>query len=177
MVARNTDTDKTELQPNPSQVVNRKYLKQALLVGIVGMLICSSMYAIHQGGILSFLLLTILVFGIPAVVMQRTVKLSAGWSSSDVTLRVLKATALAIGLTFLPMLVSAGYLWFLRLQQPGSIIIHTAYTNYYRDAPETALQVFLALVVISLGLGAFLSGIAGHIVRRSSSDNMSNQTV
>jgi hypothetical protein len=89
--------------------------------------------------------------------------------------RVLQTTVLSTFITNLPMLVSAGYLWFLRIQQPGRINIQTAHANYYRDAPEVAFNIFVFLLLISFVLSVTMSFAARYFTSRSVARRLSEK--
>jgi hypothetical protein len=79
---------------------------------------------------------------------------------------------LSMVITSLPMLASAGYLWFLRAQQPGRMTIQTAHTNYYRDAPKVAFDVFVFMILIGLGLSVILSFTARYFASKKNRFNL-----
>ena len=104
-----------------------------------------------------------------------TFKLSIGLSARVVMDRVFRMDMLSTVVTSLPMLASAGYYWFLRTQQPGQMTIKTAHINLYRDAPETALDVFIFMVLMGLGLSVILSFVARYFAGRRIVSKLSDQ--
>jgi hypothetical protein len=118
----------------------------------------------------------LIIFAVALSETLVTFKLSTALSAPVVMVRVLQATMLSTVITNLPMLASAGYLWFLRTQQPGRISIQTAHTNYYRDAPEVAFDVFVFLILTGLGLTVILSCVARYFASRRIVSKLSDQT-
>jgi len=154
----------------------KKYLKQALFIGSFGMFLLILNLTLGLELIHPLALPVLIIFAIALSETLITFRLSIDLSAHMVMVRVLQATMLSTVITNLPMLASAGYLWFLRTQQPGRIIIQTAHTNYYRDAPEVAFDVFVFLMLIGLGLTVILSCVVRYSASRRSVSKLSDQT-
>jgi hypothetical protein len=154
----------------------KKYLKQALFVGSFGMFLLILNLTLGLELIHPLALPLLIIFTVALLETRITFKLSTDLSAPAVMVRVLQATLLSTVITNLPMLASAGYLWFLRTQQPGRVIIQTAHTNYYRDAPEVAFDVFVFLTLIGLGLTMILSCVARYSASRRFVSKLSDQT-
>lgn len=154
----------------------KKYLMQALFIGIFWMLLfilnlTLGLELIHP------LALPVLILAMAALSESLiTYKLSAGLSASVVMVRVLQTTLFSSVITSLPMLASAGYLWFLRTEQPGRVSIQTAHTNYYRDAPEVAFDVFVFMTLIGLVLSVILSFVARYFASTRFVSKLSDKT-
>lgn len=154
----------------------KKYLMQALLIGIFGMLLLILNLTLGVELIHPLVLPVLLIFAVALSETLITFKLSAGLSARVVMVHVLQSNMLSTVITNLPMLASAGYLWFLRTQQPGQISIQTAHTNYYRDAPEVAFDVFVFMTLIGLGLSVILSFVTRYFASRRFVSKLSGKT-
>jgi hypothetical protein len=154
----------------------KKHLIQALIVGIFGMLLFILNLTLGLELIHPLALPVLILVAVALSESLITYKFSVGLSVGMVMVRVLQTTLFSSIITSLPMLASAGYLWFLRTQQPGQIFIQTAHTNYYRDAPEVALDVFVFLILVGLGLSVVLSCVARYIASRRIVSKLSDQT-
>jgi hypothetical protein len=144
----------------------KKYLVYALFVGFFGMLVFILNLTLELRLIHPLALPVLIIFAVALSETLITFKLSAGLSARMVMIRVLQMDLLSMVITSLPMLASAGYLWFLRTQQPEQISIQTAHINYYRDAPEVAFDVFVFMILIGLGLSVILSFTARYFASR-----------
>jgi hypothetical protein len=144
----------------------KKYLTYAIFVGIFGMLLFILNLTLELRLIHPLALPVLIIVAVAFTETLITFKLSAGLSARMVLVRVLQMDLLSIVITSLPMLASAGYLWFLQTQQPGQISIQTAHANYYRDAPEVAFDVFVFMILIGLGLSVILSFTARYFASR-----------
>lgn len=144
----------------------KKYLIQALFIGIFGMLLLILNLTLRLELIHPFALPMLIIVAVALSETLITYKLSAGLSARVIMVRVLQTTMLSTVITNLPMLASAGYFWFLRTQQPGRMFIQTAHTNYYRDSPEVASHVFVFMILVGLGLSVILSFTARYFASR-----------
>ncbi len=154
----------------------KKYLKQALFIGSFGMLLLILNLTLGLRLIHPLILPVLIILAVALSETLITFKLSTDLSTPVVMVRVLQTTTLSTIITNLPMFVSAGYLWFLRTQQPGQMSIHTARTDYYRDAPEVGFEVFVFLILVGLGLSVLLSFVARYFASRRIVSKLSNQT-
>jgi hypothetical protein len=150
----------------------KKYLTYAIFVGIFGMLLFILNLTLELRLIHPLALPVLIIVAVAFTETLITFKLSAGLSARMVLVRVLQMDLLSIVITSLPMLASAGYLWFLQTQQPGQISIQTAHANYYRDAPEVAFDVFVFMILIGLGLSVILSFTARYFASKKNRFNL-----
>jgi hypothetical protein len=154
----------------------KKHLVYAVLIGCLGTLLMFLLVYVLKLNISHPLVLPALL--ILAVGFSNAViafKLSVGLSVRTVTIRVLQTTMLSTVITNLPLLASAGYLWFLRAEQPGQISIRTGHTNFYRDAPEVAFSVFIFMLLIGLVLSVILSFVAHYFTSRRFAPTLSEK--
>jgi hypothetical protein len=150
----------------------KKYLIYALFVGFFGMLLFILNLTLELRLIHPLALPVLIIVAVALSETLITFKLSAGLSARMVMVRVLQMDLLSMVITSLPMLASAGYLWFLRAQQPGRMTIQTAHTNYYRDAPKVAFDVFVFMILIGLGLSVILSFTARYFASKKNRFNL-----
>ena len=154
----------------------KKYLVYAIFVGIFGMVLFILNLTLELRLIHPLALPVLILTTVALLETLITFKLSIGLSARVVMDRVFQADMLSMVVTSLPMLASAGYYWFLRTQQPGQMSIKTAQTNLYRDAPETAFDVFIFMILIGFGLSVILSFTARYFASRRIVPTVSHKT-
>lgn len=150
----------------------KKYLLYATIIGCLGIFPMYFDVFVPLNDIFPFLV----IFAVALSTTLIAFKLSVGLSPRVVTIHVLQATVLSTVITNLSILAGAGYLWLLRTQQPGHVGIRTVHTNFYRDAPEVALNVFLFMILIGFALSVTLSFVARYFTRRRFVSRLSEKT-